>query len=92
MDEKKCTKCGLTKSAADFHKHNRKPDGLQCWCKQCKLEAARNQATDDRQRRAALAKQLGLGRLTPTQQWLRIAQYAATGMGAYTINQVNSTE
>ena len=92
MVEKKCTKCGLTKSATYFYKHNRRPDGLQCWCKQCKLEAARSREADDKHRRAALAKQLGLDRLTPTQQWLRIAQYAATGMGSYTANQVNKSE
>ena len=92
MEEKKCSKCQQAKPVSSFHKNQAKPDGLQGWCKSCKVISARKREYDDKHRRAALAKQLGLGRLTPTQQWLRIAQYAATGMGAYTVNQVNSTE
>ena len=92
MVEKKCTKCGLIKPVKSFHRHSTKPDGLQCWCKSCKSEISKIRTYDDKHRRMALAKQLGLCRLTPTQQWLRIAQYAATGMGAYTVNQVNRSE
>lgn len=32
---KHCTRCGLVKPCADFHKHSGKPDGLTQWCKAC---------------------------------------------------------
>lgn len=36
---KKCTKCGQTKSPGEFNKNASKPDGLDCWCRQCKHKA-----------------------------------------------------
>ncbi len=36
--EKKCTSCDTVKPASDFHKHNKRSDGLQQECKKCKAE------------------------------------------------------
>ena len=37
-DTKKCTKCGVVKSAAFFYRAKSRPLGLSCWCKQCNFE------------------------------------------------------
>jgi hypothetical protein len=34
---KKCTKCKLNKERSEFHKNKTKRDGLQSWCKVCKI-------------------------------------------------------
>ena len=34
---KRCSKCGLAKDESEFHKNKRRKDGLQDWCKKCKL-------------------------------------------------------
>lgn len=33
---KRCSRCGEVKSLADFHRHRRRPDGRQTYCKACK--------------------------------------------------------
>lgn len=33
---KKCSKCGIEKPLTDFYKDNARPDGLSCYCKQCR--------------------------------------------------------
>lgn len=40
-DSKRCSKCGCTKLFTDFAKHSTKPDGLQTWCRPCKIEVQR---------------------------------------------------
>ncbi len=35
MDNKKCTRCLLTKQVSEFPKHRRMRDGLGKWCKEC---------------------------------------------------------
>lgn len=39
---KVCLKCGIEKPASDFCKANIKKDGLQSWCKECKVEYEKN--------------------------------------------------
>lgn len=41
MDSKCCTKCKKTKVATDFHKLANSKDGLQAYCKECNIAAAR---------------------------------------------------
>ena len=36
IKEKRCTKCGVVKSADEFHKDYRTKNGLEGWCKDCK--------------------------------------------------------
>lgn len=38
-DHKRCSKCGVTKPFADFHRASRSPDGRQGWCKSCRSGA-----------------------------------------------------
>ena len=33
-----CTRCGTEKLTSEFNKDKNRPDGLQAWCKACKLE------------------------------------------------------
>ncbi len=40
---KLCPKCGNTKSLDDFYKDKRRPNGVRSWCKDCDLEANRQQ-------------------------------------------------
>ena len=37
MRRKQCTKCGKTKSASGFYPQKDVVDGLQSWCKSCKM-------------------------------------------------------
>ena len=37
MNMKRCSKCSVEKSLAEFYKDKTKKDGLQYWCKQCAL-------------------------------------------------------
>ena len=39
--EKLCGKCGLTKSSDEFHRHSKRPDGLQVFCRTCKTQTQR---------------------------------------------------
>jgi hypothetical protein len=41
MDEKCCTKCKRTKPSSEFHKLTNSRDGLQAYCKECNIAAAR---------------------------------------------------
>lgn len=41
MLEKFCIKCKRAKSVADFHKLTNSRDGLQAYCKECNIAAAR---------------------------------------------------
>ena len=34
--EKLCSSCLYVKSFSEFHKHAKRPDGYQCWCKSCR--------------------------------------------------------
>lgn len=34
-ERKTCTRCGEEKTLTDFHKHRRRADGRQSWCKTC---------------------------------------------------------
>ncbi len=36
--ELKCSKCGETKPASEFHKSNKTARGYQCYCKTCNIE------------------------------------------------------
>lgn len=36
---KKCSKCKTLKPKSEFYSSNQKKDGLDCWCKKCKLLA-----------------------------------------------------
>jgi len=35
-NKKLCTYCKKQKDTTEFHKSQREPDGLQCWCKSCR--------------------------------------------------------
>lgn len=35
---KLCPKCGVTKDESEFHKHSKRPDGLQYFCKMCRAK------------------------------------------------------
>lgn len=37
-----CTKCKTEKDTNEFGKHKARPDGLQCWCKECNNSSLRN--------------------------------------------------
>lgn len=37
---KRCSKCGITKTIADFHKSGSHKDGLKCHCKECAIKDA----------------------------------------------------
>ncbi len=44
---KKCTRCGLDRSEDSFNKDAARPDGLDCWCKDCtKAQRAGGQSKD----------------------------------------------
>lgn len=32
---KSCGKCARQLAASEFNRHSKRPDGLQCWCKNC---------------------------------------------------------
>lgn len=32
---KECRKCSRVLAVTEFNRHNKRPDGLQCWCKDC---------------------------------------------------------
>lgn len=34
--QKQCSRCGITKPLADFHRNRSKADGCQYWCKACR--------------------------------------------------------
>ena len=51
--EKQCSKCGVVKPFADFHKCKCKNDGLQTSCKNCKHEYRKKLAETDRKYRKA---------------------------------------
>ena len=34
---KRCASCGRTKSADEFYRHRRRADGLDSWCKACRV-------------------------------------------------------
>ena len=38
METKTCSKCGRELPVTEFNKHNRTPDGLQKWCRECQKE------------------------------------------------------
>ena len=46
--EKQCSKCGVVKPFADFHKRKRNNDGLETSCKNCKREYREKFAETDR--------------------------------------------
>ena len=48
---KKCTKCKNILPKTEYYKHNNMPDGLQAWCKSCKLDAARTWRKTDKGKR-----------------------------------------
>ncbi len=37
---KVCTKCGMTKTLEEYHKHMASRDGRKSWCKPCNIKAA----------------------------------------------------
>lgn len=60
MKTKICSKCNVTKDVTEYHKDNKKPDGLRYECKDCKraqLRASYHKHKDARKELAALRKQ-----------------------------------
>ena len=39
VEQKQCSKCHITKNAADFFRREQSHDGLQSWCRSCKNAA-----------------------------------------------------
>ena len=51
MDEKYCTKCGITKSLSEFHKNKTKPQGVSSECSKCGRETKKLYRENNKEKR-----------------------------------------
>ena len=58
---KRCSKCGVEKSAQDFHRSNSTKNGLQSWCKPCARASRVTRQIKHREERAMLVPQYPAG-------------------------------
>jgi hypothetical protein len=75
MEQKRCPKCGETKSVNEFYKHSRSTDGLQSYCKECQKHLWQNNYHNKARRDITATTEAGenpLARFTPRQLMLEL--------------------
>ena len=78
MSQKRCSKCGEIKERTAFYKDKRTKDGLQAYCRSCKLQAQRERGKGGvrkimkQQKILAMAKGMAEGK-TPGQAYMEIS-------------------
>lgn len=70
MNKKKCSKCKFLKFVSDFHRSASKQDGLQTFCKVCRLREQRNyRLSTNGKNRDKRYKERYKNNLTVTKDW-----------------------
>ena len=57
---KRCPRCGIEKATTEFHRHAGRFDGLQPYCKPCKLEQKHTDSYRASARRSRLKRKYGV--------------------------------